>query len=851
VPTALTTNDPKDPDHTMTRPELLAPAGDRECLIAAIENGADAVYFGLQGHNARARAANFGIEELPEVVALLHGRGVRGYVTLNTLIFPGELPGVEALIRRIAEAGADALIVQDVGLCRLIRAISPDLEIHASTQMSITSAEGVRMAQELGCSRVILARELSLAEIARLRAEVALPVEVFVHGALCVAYSGQCLTSEALGARSANRGECAQACRLPYQIVCDGRHVDLGDVQYLLSPQDLAAYDLVPKLVELGVASLKIEGRLKSPEYVASVTASYRRAIDTACAGRPAEFTRGDVQEMEMTFSRGFSHGFLDGTDHKALVRGDYAKKRGLFLGRVAAIRGDRVRLDLAAPIKPGDGVVFDGDESAGVPEQGGRVYEVRRPSNGRRAADATDARGLSAGPAELAFGRRDLDVRRLRVGQRAWKTDDPELTRRLRATFQGPPRRTVGVHIEARAVVGEPLVLAARTDTGYFAHVASDEPLRAAERLPATADELRAQLDRLGGTIYRLATLQAALEGGPLVPHSVVNALRRALVEALDAAARRPPGHAIAGEPALPALRQALWARKGHDDDSATLSALCRTAPQALAAASAGAPTILLDFQDIKAYADAVAELRAARPGVAVFLAPPRIEKPGEAPLFAKLAKQGADGLLARNAGAVRFCAGRGIPFLADFALNAANELSAEWFLALGALRVTASYDLSIDQLDDLARAMPAGLLEVVIHQHMPLFHMEHCVYCAFLSPGTGPSNCGRPCDRHDVKLRDRMGMEHPLRADVGCRNTLFNAIPQSAAEYLPRLRALGVRHFRVEFLEESPEAVGRTLGLYAEALAGRRDARGLWRELRAANRYGVTRGQLAVIDG
>ena len=362
-----------------TKPELLAPAGDRTCLIAAVENGADAVYFGLQRHNARARAVNFDGGELADLMVLLHRRGVKGYVTLNTLVFPRELEDLETSVRQLAEAGVDAVIVQDLGLARLIRAVTPDLEIHASTQMSITSAEGVRLARELGCSRVILARELSLKEIARVRETATLPVEVFVHGALCVAYSGQCLTSEALGGRSANRGECAQACRMPYQIVCDGELQDLEDIQYLLSPQDLAAFDLIPQLVELGVASLKIEGRLKTPEYVANITRHYRAAIDAAWKGEPLTFRDEDVREMELSFSRGFSHGFLDGNNHKVLVRGDHAKKRGIFLGEVTSIAGNRIRLNLAAPVKCGDGVVFDGDDEAGIPEQGGRVYEVSR----------------------------------------------------------------------------------------------------------------------------------------------------------------------------------------------------------------------------------------------------------------------------------------------------------------------------------------------------------------------------------------------------------------------------------------------------------------------------------------
>jgi putative protease len=821
-----------------SRPELLAPAGDRACLIAAVENGADAVYFGLQRHNARARAVNFDGAELAEVMALLHRRGVRGYVTLNTLVFPRELPELEATIRGLAEANVDAVIVQDVGLTRLIRAVAPELEIHASTQMSVTSAAGILLARELGCSRVILARELSLAEIARVQREAELPVEVFVHGALCVAYSGQCLTSEALGGRSANRGECAQACRMPYQIVCDGAAHDLGSIQYLLSPQDLAAFDLIPRLVALGVAGLKIEGRLKTPEYVANITQHYRRAVDAAWENQAPAFTPRDVQEMELSFSRGFSHGFLGGNNHKVLVRGDHAKKRGIFLGRVAAVTRKGVRLELAAPVKNGDGLVFDGDETHGVPEQGGRVYEVVAGDPG-------------PGPVELRFGHHDLDLRRLHPGQRVWKTDDPELTRRLRRTFEGPPRRLVALDVDVRARVGSPLHLVGRTAAGFTAEVTGDAPLAPAEHQAATEAMLREQLGRLGGTIYLLRELAADLDGGPLVPRSVLNALRRALVARLDEAAAQAQGRArtIAEGPVLPRLRQPL------DDPSASsertpapvLSVLCRTAEQVEAALGAGIARLYLDYQDIQRYGASVA--RAHRDGALVYIATPRIEKPGEGNLFGYLIKQGADGLLVRNAGGLYACASRGVPFLADFSLNAANELSVGLFKERGAFLVTASYDLSFDQLDDLLAAVPPSWLEVVVHQQIPMFHMEHCVFCAFLSPGTDATNCGRPCDHHDVRLRDRVGVDHPLKADVGCRNTLFNAVPQTAAEFLPRLLDRGVRHLRVEFLDDDAASVTRILGLYAEAIAGRRDARNLWRELKATNQYGVTRGQLAVL--
>src|SRR3954453_7619551 len=360
-----------------TRPELLAPAGDWDCVRAAIENGADAVYFGLDtGFNARARAKNFDVTDLPRLMGELHRRGLKGYVTLNTLVFTSELGEVENLVRQVAEAGADAVLVQDLGLVRLIRALCLDLPIHASTQMTLTSSQTIAAAAELGVSRVVLARECSLDEIRRIRRECEMPLEVFVHGALCVAYSGQCLTSESLGGRSANRGQCAQACRLPYDLVCDGRDVDLGEQKYLLSPQDLAAYDLIPQLIEAGVCSFKIEGRLKTPEYVANIVRHYRRAIDAALAGKSAEFSPLDVEEMELSFSRGFSPGWLGGCDHKMLVPATSSAKRGVGLGRVQSVRGNRVALELSASIKRGDGLVFEGNR-AQHEEQGGRVFEV------------------------------------------------------------------------------------------------------------------------------------------------------------------------------------------------------------------------------------------------------------------------------------------------------------------------------------------------------------------------------------------------------------------------------------------------------------------------------------------
>jgi U32 family peptidase len=417
------------------RPELLAPAGDWEALRAAVANGADAVYFGLSGFNARHRATNFSVDELPEVMAYLHGHNVRGYVAFNTLIFAGELEEAARQVRAIAEAGADALIVQDLGLARLAHRLVPGLPLHASTQMTLTEPRGIAFARELGIERVILARELSATDVGRIAAETDVPLEVFVHGALCVAYSGQCLTSEALGGRSANRGQCAQACRLPYEMLVDGKPRDLGDRAYLLSPQDLAAYDLIDDLVRLGVACFKIEGRLKSAAYVAATTQTYRHALDAALEGGTFALSRQGRLDLEQSFSRGFSHGFLSGVNHQVLVQGRFPKSRGVRVGTVVGRTGKGVVVELAnnedaveVLVKPGDGVVFD-DGHPEEKEQGGRVFAVHARVSGGVSTPLAGSRSSSHRatwirprlPSAVSFGKPTI-----RPSASAWKRPSP-----------------------------------------------------------------------------------------------------------------------------------------------------------------------------------------------------------------------------------------------------------------------------------------------------------------------------------------------------------------------------------------------------------------------------------------
>ena len=838
------------------RPELLAPAGDRECMKAAVENGADAVYFGLNcGFNARARATNVAANELTEVMQFLHYRGVKGYVTLNTLAFTDELPELESLIRVIASADVDAVLVQDIGLLRLIRATCPDLPIHASTQMTLTSAECIQVAEELGVERVVLPRELSMREIAQIRHSTSVALECFVHGALCVAYSGQCLTSESLGGRSANRGQCAQACRLPYDLICDGDDVDLGDQKYLLSPQDLAAYELTPDLIAAGISSFKIEGRLKSAEYVANITRHYRRAIDAVMQGNTVEFSRDEVREMELSFSRGFSPGWLLGDDHKMLVPGLTSAKRGVLLGTIARIFSDSVEVRLDGPVTRGDGVVFDGDRESGS-EQGGRIFGVLR--NGRR-LEETESSGL----VEFEFQHGAIDFQCLETGQKFWKTDDPKLTARLRKTFTGlDPVRKRSLTVQVRAIAGEPMKIQAvlnsessnSNDQELVATVTSATSLAIATKHAITSEFLREQLSRLGNTTYEIAEFAAEIVGGPMIPLSVLSKLRQELVLRLDQIAKQPRPRRLHTGSALHELKSgdvALQSSGEHKSGEPRLHLLCRTllqieaiANEDVSRADTEVPLVYADFQDIREYREAVVMARSAN--VPIYLAPPRIQKPEEAGLFVSLVKYGADGMLVRNLAGMRFCSERQIPFVVDYSLNATNELTVQYLIQQGARRVTASYDLNRDQLLNLVSSVPASRLEVVIHQHMPMFHMEHCVFCAVLSPGTNKTNCGRPCDTHLVQLRDRVGSEHPLKADVGCRNTLYNAVPQSAAEVVATLLEQGVYDIRIEFLDEQPSDMHSVLSLYRDLLSNRIRGEEVWRRLNAANRVGVTRGTL-----
>ncbi|MFB3892693.1 MAG: DUF3656 domain-containing protein [Phycisphaerae bacterium] len=864
----------------MRKLELLCPAGDFESMKAAVANGADAVYFGLPAFNARARAANFALDELPRAVAYLHGRNVRAYVALNTLTFADELPEASRYVAAVADAGADAVIVQDIGLARLVHRMCPTLAIHASTQMTLTEPRGIGLVEGLGVRRVILARELAVEDITAIARACPVELEVFVHGAMCISFSGQCLASETFWKRSGNRGLCGQACRLPYRLVVDGALVsgaESGRRKFPLSPRDLRADDLVAELADAGVTGLKIEGRLKGATYAAATAQVYRAAIDAAAVraddgsgGAAYVATEEQEENLAMSFSRGFSHGFLRGVDHQRLVEGLWPASRGVRIGTVVAIspRGVVVKPDecvsdapgtwhghpahaspghlapappetargqdalathgrdaRATTVAPGDGVVFQtGQEDKEDP--GGRVFSVA-------------SRGDNL---ELTFSN-DLDLSAVTAGSIVWKTDDPPIRRRLESSFA----RDIVAHpaplaVTVLAIAGRPLCMDFHDDRGNSVAVESAEPLAPATKHPLTVGLLRDQLGRLGGTPFRLEAVALAGPDGPaasvavMAPKSVLNDLRRRAVRQLIELRESRARHAIACADALAGIRAEVLGgslahppvvnRQSPIGDQLRLHILVRTLDQlrAIADCPSRPTTVFCEFRDDTEYARA-AEL-AARQSLQLGLVTPRIITPRDESLLARIAERCGEGspcgaVLVRNLASLSYLREHvpGVTLVGDASLNVANEITAATLIDWGLSRLTPAFELDERRLEDMIDRTYPAVFEIVLHQHVPMFHTAHCLFAANLSDGNDWPNCehcGRPCRRHSLALRDRNRVDHPVAVDPAGRNTVYHAQPRSAMDSAGKLLRMGVRDFRIELLDESPRQMLNLISVF-----------------------------------
>ena len=735
-------------------------------------NGADAVYLGLGALNARRGAENFTPRTLEEACRHAHLADARVYLTANTIVLADEMDGALDLVAGAWEAGIDAVIVQDLGLMALLRDCMPEVRVHASTQVNAHDSAMLEVLAQLGCARVTLAREVSLPDIERFCARPSGPeVEVFVHGSLCYCYSGQCLMSSMIGARSANRGLCAQPCRLPYKLL--GGSDDPVEIpgDYLMSTRDLAGIGRLGELVRAGVSSLKIEGRMKAPEYVALVTGVYRRALDRAIAD-PDTFavTEAEMDILEEAFNRGFTDGYLTGRPGQSMMSYQRPNNRGVGLGRVASVVGRTATVALDRALSPGDRIEFW--------TRSGRFSQLA----GAIAIGVDPVAHAEAGArASIAV------VDPVRVGDRVFRVANADLLSAARRTLVAGRSKTVPVGLVARIRVGEPLTLTASAN-GHTVTV-SGPVVEAARTRPVTATDAAEHIGgRLGGSGYRADGVELDLDADAGLGFSQLHAIRRLALERLDEARlARWTGRTIE-RPALspPAVSTPQARRAG---DAPRLVVICGEEALAGDLAAAGASEVFVDERLLAGGARLADGLTGhLQVEFGAFL--PRSVT--EAHLDEVLDAARASGrAIAGNLGVLAASAAAGVRVEADAGLNAANPWTVSVLADLGASRVWVSHELSASQVAAMARLSLAEL-GVSVFGRTELMVAENCVLAA-----TGP--CSRRCERcarraTQWRLRDRKGYEFPVRTDVDGRSHIFNSVTTDLSRELPSLIEAGI---------------------------------------------------------
>lgn len=785
--------------------ELLAPAGNMECLHAAVKAGADAVYLGAGHFNARRGADNFSLENLAEACDYAHLRGVKIYLTLNTVVLPSELPDALELARQAYRCGVDAFIVQDIGISIELSRIMPDVEVHVSTQMNIHDEDGLRAAAALGATRVTLARELSLAEIARLHElaeELGVELESFAHGALCICYSGQCFMSSLVGGRSANRGRCAQACRLPYELHNRALRKTLdAPGEHLLSPKDLCTANLIPELLHAGVASLKIEGRMKSPEYVQAVVGVYRAVIDRVEAAidrdgidsvvaSDAPELRASEEEMNVlseAFSRGFTTAYLKGKRGNEIMSYGRPNNRGVFVGRVAKVREGLVFIDPETELHVGDLIEF-------WTNRGHFVHTIGEFK--------TDRAGRVFFPVERAVGKGDR-VFRVRNAEAAF-VDDDKLP-------------SVAVCARAELRIGQPALLTFTVAAGDASVTVEGPEVEAARTKAITEEEVREHIDRMGTTPFYLSSLEIDLDEGVGMGFSMLHKLRARAAEELQETIlahyharklERTPSRAFA-----PVVRKG-WCK---------VAALATNPACARAAKRAGADLIYVPAANYRRGEAVIAGQLSDTAEQAGYPKQCIPVLPTVSQMFDEEKRNGFDiwkrvkadkSVMVENLGQLLRATEMGAAPEVGPHIPVTNKLDLQAMADLGAQRVWLSPELSLVQIEELGDMAPMPLGLTIMGQ-TELMVTEHCLLMS-----QGPCNqkcteCARRKSPH--YLKDRKGYEMPVITDCTGRSHLYNAVQMDVAHLMPEIIGAGVSTVLVDTtlmnVKETTEKVARAV--------------------------------------
>ena len=823
--------------------EILAPAGSVEALMAGVENGADAVYLGGHLFNARQYAANFSNEDLKKAVAYCHGKGVKVYVTVNTLVFNHELEEVMDYLYSLYAIGVDAVIIQDLGLLLIIKELLPDLPVHASTQMTIHNEYGANYLYSRGVERAVLARELSLSDIKEIHKKSDMELEIFVHGALCISYSGQCLLSSMIGGRSGNRGRCAQPCRLPYKLV----EIKSGKIskefpaqgEYLLSARDLNTIKILPEIVDSGAVSLKFEGRMKRPEYVATVIRVYRQALDRYL-NDPSNYTvtQEDLTALEQIFNRDFTHAYLLNKPGADLMSFTRPNNRGIFLGRVVELERGQGLVKLEEDLSIGDGI------QAWV-SVGGRKGEIINNIK----LDGQDVQKAFKGSIvslNLPKG--------IRKGDRIFKTYDYELMEQAEKSYaHGQTKTRIKLNLVVKGKIGEPLEVYAQDELGNSVQAESQIKCQNAEKHALDKEVLVKQLGRLGDSDYELDRLEVELEGQLMLPVSELNKVRRLVVEKLEAQKQKDvvsltyQDFVVRKKAFLKPIKES---QRKKTKSNIKLNVKVGDYKSCNTALSYNVNSIfvpVLPFKNKEFTTEQIIksiEQGKAR-GIKVIPYLPRIVHPHmlndiiDSLQVISLAKP--EGILVGNVGMIQLIQEIAPETLiyGDYSLNIINWASAKFFLRDRLVSLCLSPELNFTQLE----SFPLEIMEAsecLIHGYLPLIVSRYCPISAI----NGGCKGADFCKNTQLGLKDRKDYVFPIETDTNCIMYLYNANVLSIIDSLDRIKGLGIGAIRLEMERDSHDTVGKVLGLYEDALSGNTVNIDLLEAIKKLYSGGVTKG-------
>lgn len=768
--------------------ELLAPVGSFEALKAAVQNGANAVYLGGKDFGARASANNFDRDELKEAVKYAHIRGVQVFVTTNTLRKENEIEDFLEYAKFLYDIDVDAIILQDIGMARLIKKELPDFELHASTQMVAHSLEDVKYLEGVGFDRVVLAREVTVEEIKYICDNCKADIEVFVHGALCVCYSGQCLMSSMIGNRSGNRGRCAQPCRQRYELI----DVYTGEVvnsngDYLLSPKDLSTIEEIDKIIDAGVHSLKIEGRMKRPEYVATVIDGYRKTIDEYLATNKLNVSDETINDLYTIFNRKFTKGLLLGDVGKDMMNSQLPNNQGLYVGTVVDYnkKAKRLKIKLANTLKKGDGINLGG----------GTIGRIIKNGN-------IETIGYKGETIELDF------VGEARKGQIVFKTSDSELMDRVQATFTQDKEFVKNI-IDAKITIklGQKPILTLKDRHNNEATVEGDKIVEEAMKVALSKEKVETQLRKLGNTPYELDVLEIELDDNVSLPISLLNQMRRDCIELLDKERvciknRKYKNKTVKYKPVI-------YNRNKKQE----ISVKVKNLEQLESVLECGVDRIY--YEDTNTIDKAMS--LAMKYNKKVIYSAPRIIRNKEYNHLAKANNAGVESVQVGNYGSIDYFKDKKLNI--DYYLNAFNSETINYYKEIGADTLCISQELNINEIKETIKYTDINI-ESVVYGYTPLMITEYCPMGVIVRDCKKDKRVAK-CKESIYALRNSKGDEFRVSQDIFCRSTIYNSNVTCMLDNLYELHEIGINMLRLDFTLEDKDTVKEVIEAYQEVLS------------------------------